>query len=111
MEIKNNIAIGAKTANELYAAKAKEKEEKLAVGRKLSGQANDDAVALSITAKPADVSEAALENANSAASAITDIAKAEEMIREANRRILDQAGDAVLAQANQTVPATSELLK
>ncbi len=33
------------------------------------------------------------------------------MIRESNRRILDQASDAVLTQANQTVPVTSELLK
>ena len=40
-----------------------------------------------------------------------DISKAEEMIRESNRRILDQASDAVLTQANQTVPVTSELLK
>lgn len=113
MEIKNNIAVGAKKTNELYAAKARaaEKEGKLALGRKVAEEEKDDAVALRISARPVDVSETALENANSAASAITDIAKAEEMIREANRRILDNAGDSVLSQANQTVPVTSELLR
>ncbi len=113
MEIKNNIAVGAKTANELFATKLKanEKEEKLTIGQKLAEEEKDDAVALSLSSKATDASEFALENFNSAASTITDISKAEEMIRESNRRILDQASDAVLTQANQTVPVTSELLK
>ena len=51
-----------------------------------------------------------LENINAASSAVGDVARAEEMIREANRRILEQSGDSVLAQANQSTDAVTKLL-
>ena len=111
MDIKNHVKIDTKTTNELYAAKLQAKGDKLATGQKIADKDNNDAVSLKLTVKPGDTQEAALENILAASSSITDVSKAEEMIREANKRILEQADDAVLAQANQTVEVTSELLK
>lgn len=53
--------------------------------------------------------QCAIENVLSAQSSVYDVAQAEEMIAQANRRILEQADEAVLAQANQTPPMVSEL--
>lgn len=111
MDIKNHVKIDTNTTNELHAAKLQAKDGRLATGQKITDTENNDAVSLKITVKPGDTAEAALENIMAASSSITDVAKAEEMIREANRRILEQAGDSVLTQANQTVEVTSELLK
>ena len=66
-----------------------------------------DAASLQIKSKTGEVPDAALENINAASSLAADVAKAEEMIREANRRILAQSDDSVLAQANQTSDAGS----
>lgn len=113
MDIKTNLAYGAfRKANEAYAAKesaSAAKENKLATGKKLAEQSSD-AVSLQIKSKTSDVSESALENINAASSAAQDVAKADEMIREANRRILENADDSVLAQANQTTAVVSNLL-
>ena len=111
MDIKNHVKIDTKTTNELYAAKYNAKDDKLTTGQKISEQPDNSAVSLKITAKSGEASEIAMENILSASSSITDVSKAEEMIREANRRILEQANDSVLSQANQTVEVTSELLK
>lgn len=110
MDIKSNLAYGAlRRANEANVAKASAKENKLATGQKMS-EASSDAVSLQIKSKASDVSDAALENINAASSAVEDVAKADEMIREANRRILQNADDSVLAQANQTTAVVSNLL-
>lgn len=53
--------------------------------------------------------QCAIENVLSAQSSVYDVAQAEEMIAQANRRILEQSDEAVLAQANQTPPMVSEL--
>lgn len=111
MDIKNHVKIDTKTTNELYAAKYNAKDDKLTTGQKIAEQPDNSAVSLKITAKSGETSEIAMENFLSASSSITDVSKAEEMIREANRRILEQADDSVLSQANQTVEVTSELLK
>lgn len=110
MDIKSNLAYGAlRRANEANVANAKAKENKLATGQKMS-ETSSDAVSLQIQSKAGDVSESALENINAASSAAADVAKADEMIREANRRILENADDSVLAQANQTTAVVSNLL-
>ena len=112
MEIRSNFTYGNKAVNDLYTAKANAaaaKENKLATGKKLSGLSSD-AASLQINAKAGDVADSALENINAASSAVGDVAKAEEMIREANRRILEQSDDSVLAQANQSTDAVSMLL-
>lgn len=113
MNIKNNTTVTAASLKELYVARTTANEEKLATGKKIANQEKSDAgaVALKISAHPGEPTEIAWENILSASSAITDVSKAEEMIREANRRILEQADSSVLTQANQTVALTSELLK
>lgn len=110
MDIKSSFTYDSKIANEAYAAKASAamaKENKLATGQKVSGSASDAAASLQIKSR---ANEAALENINAASSAVEDVARAEEMIREANRRILEQSGDSVLAQANQSTDAVTKLL-
>lgn len=111
MNIKGNLAYGALGANkaeEAYAAMASGKEKKLATGQKMSDN-SADAVSLQIKSK-GNITESALENINAASSLAADVAKAEEMIREANRRILENADDSVLAQANQTTAVVTNLL-
>lgn len=111
MDIRNNFMYGNKAVNDVYAAKANAaaKENRLATGKKLS-EPSSDAASLQIRSKTGEVEESALENAKSAASAVADVAKAEAMIREANRRILEQSDDSVLAQANQTSVEVAKLL-
>ena len=112
MDIKNNTTISSAASKEIYTARTMAKEETLATGQKIKAEQEDnDAVALKITAQPGEPSEIAWENILSASSSITDVSKAEEMVREANRRILENADDAVLAQASQTAQITAELLR
>lgn len=111
MDIKSSLMYGSKAVNESYTSRANaaaSKESKLATGKKLS-EISEDAASLQIKSKATDT-ESAIENANAVSSAVEDIAKAEEMIREANRRILEKSDDSVLAQANQTTDAVSKLL-
>lgn len=105
MEIRSNFTYGNKAVNESYSAKA----NKLATGKKMS-ESSSDAASLQIKTKTNEVSESAIENVNSAASSVEDVAKAEAMIREANRRILEQSDDSVLAQANQSTDTVTKLL-
>lgn len=105
MEIRSNFTYGNKAVNESYTAKA----NKLGTGKKMS-ETSADAASLQIKAKTNEVSESAIENINSAASSAADVAKAEAMIHEANRRILEQSDDSVLAQANQSTDAVTKLL-
>lgn len=112
MDIKSSFTYDSKIANDAYAAKANAaaaKENKLATGQKVT-EPSSDAASLQIKSKTSESAEAALENLNAVSSAVEDIAKAEEMIREANRRILEQSGDSVLAQANQSTAAVTKLL-
>ena len=109
MDIRSNLMYGSNAVNESYTAKANAsaaKENKLATGSKLSS----DAASLQIKSKSGDVDDAVLENINAALSAVEDVSKADAMIREANRRILEQSDDSVLAQANQTTDAVTKLL-
>lgn len=111
MEIRSSLLYGAirnaDDAKEANRAKAKEKESRLFTGMKMKG-ASDDAASLQIKAKAVD--EYALENLNSLTSAAEDVAKAADMIQKANRQILENSDDSVLAQANQTTAAVTKLL-
>ena len=87
MDIRSNLMYGNVAVNEAYTAKASAaaaKESKLATGKKLSALSSD-AASLQIKSKTGEVADAALENINAASSLAADVAKAEEMIREANR--------------------------
>lgn len=109
MDIKSSLIYNGKVANDSYAAKANtavSKENKLATGQKVA-ESSSDAASLQIKSK---ASESALENVNAASSTVSDVAKAEEMIREANRRILAKSDDSVLAQSNQSTETVTKLL-
>jgi len=111
MDIKSSFTYDSKIANEAYAAKASAmmaRENKLTTGQKVS-EPSSDAASLQIKSRTSESAEV-LENINAASSAVGDVARAEEMIREANRRILEQSGDSVLAQANQSTDAVTKLL-
>lgn len=112
MDIKGSFNYDSKIATESYAAKANTavaKENRLATGQRVT-ELSSDAASLQIKSKANETAEAALENAKAAASAVADVAKAEAMIREANRRILEHSDDSVLAQANQSTDAVTKLL-
>ena len=113
MDIRSNLMYGNAAVNEAYTAKANaaaSKESRLATGKKLSALSSD-AASLQIKSKTGEVPDAALENINAASSLAADVAKAEEMIREANRRILAQSDDSVLAQANDLPQQVLQLLQ
>ena len=55
--------------------------------------------------------QCAIENIASSQSSIMSVEEAGEMIRKANENILKNAGEAVLAQANQTQTSVNELTK
>lgn len=55
--------------------------------------------------------EIAEENILSAQSDVLDVIKADEMIQQANRNILNQADDAIKVQSGQTAAVAIELLK
>lgn len=53
--------------------------------------------------------QCAIENVISSESGIYDVQQAEKMIDEVNKKILANANEAVLSQANQTPPMVTEL--
>lgn len=55
--------------------------------------------------------QCAIENIAASQSSIISIEQAEEMISRANKNILDNSNEAVLAQANQSAPSVAELTK
>lgn len=112
MDIKSSFNYDSKIAAESYAAKANtaaSRENRIATGQKVT-EPSSDAASLQIKSRTSETAEAALENAKAAASAVADVAKAEAVIREANRRILENSDDSVLAQANQSTDAVTKLL-
>lgn len=109
MDIKNvNSVVNLdKTA---FASKPKEAEKK-----DNASVAKDTAVETKITTRKNAVSDiemqAILENLTSAESKITDVEKAEEMIRKANSNILEKKDEAVLSQANQSKDVVEKLTR
>ena len=53
----------------------------------------------------------ALENVLASQSSVMDVEQANAMIQAANKKILENANDAVLTQANQTTQIVAELFK
>ncbi len=120
MNIGNNLMVnvqvnGTMTANNNI-FKAEKKEAKLATGQKVN-LAAESAVDVSISEKTKRQSldkvaqETAQENIMSMACDIRDIVMADDMIRAANRRILENADESIIAQSEQSVETTMELLK
>lgn len=84
--------------------------------RSVKQDASDKAVELSLSAGQGrkavltdEELQCALENVMASQSSVYDVQQPEKMIAEANRNILKNAADSVLAQANQTPPMVTEL--
>lgn len=110
MLVRNNLETGA-------AAYAK---QTLAVNDKKDALPKQNAQETNQAAEPSKAAELTLsnrikqiaeENIQSSESGIMDVFKAEEMIRQANQNILNQADDAVKVQSRQTAAVAIELLK
>lgn len=115
MLVRNSLET-ANLGNLKPAKTTNENNKSISSGQKL--QENENAAELTISKniqynnyQNGNVADAANENILSAQSSIYDVEKAEEMIREANQNILNQADDAVKVQSGQNVQAVMELLK
>lgn len=117
MLVTNHMEVN-KQPEQKYAATLSKEESGKKVQEQTTAQAADKEIEVAIsdtTSKSSVLSEeelnVALENVLASQSNILDVDKADDMIRAANRRILENASDSVLAQANQTSEMVKELFK
>ena len=117
MLVTNHMEVN-KQPEQKYAATLSKEEPGKKVQEQTTAQAADKEIEVAIadtTSKSSVLSEeelnVALENVLASQSNILDVDKADDMIRAANRRILENANDSVLAQANQTSEMVKELFK
>lgn len=117
MLVTNHMEVN-KQPEQKYAATLSKEEPGKKVQEQTTAQAADKEIEVAIsdtTSKSFVLSEeelnVALENVLASQSNILDVDKADDMIRAANRRILENANDSVLAQANQTSEMVKELFK
>lgn len=117
MLVTNHMEVN-KQPEQKYAATLSKEEPGKKVQEQTTAQAADKEIEVAIsdtTSKSSVLSEeelnVALENVLASQSNILDVDKADDMIRTANRRILENANDSVLAQANQTSEMVKELFK
>lgn len=115
MNIGNGMKVNV-NVNVNSTIEAKGTKAKLAIGHKVNTQAEKAAeISLSDKAKQQNIDkigqEAIQENIMSMTCDINDIVMADEMIRAANRRILENAEESMIAQSEQSAEATMELLK
>lgn len=117
MLVTNHMEVN-KQPEQKYAATLSKEEPGKKVQEQTTAQAADKEIEVAIsdtTSKSSVLSKeelnVALENVLASQSNILDVDKADDMIRAANRRILENANDSVLAQANQTSEMVKELFK
>lgn len=112
MNINNDMSINrpglqqVNTDTKIKNAAPEIKEEKV--------QAKESDVTLTIGSKmrtDKEIEDIINENILSASSSFMDIAKAEDMIKNANMNILNNSDDAVMSQSKQSVSMIMELLK
>lgn len=113
MKITNNMDVNKPLDVNAKAAQVNQQKEQ---SKKTVSQTPKRVIEVSLTAEQDrkkvlsdEELKCAIENIISSQSGIYDVQQADEMIREANKRILANSGDAVLAQANQTPPMVTEL--
>lgn len=104
MLVKNHL----ETGNADYARQVTSVNERKEVLSEQKAQEPEKAAELSLSGY---TRQAAQENELSSESDILDVSKADEMIRQANLNILNQADDALKVQSGQTVAMAIELLK
>ena len=104
MLVRNNL----ENVNTAYAKQTQPANDKKDALSKQKAQEPEQAAELTLSGRVTQVAE---ENTMSSKSDIFDVFKAEEMIRQANQNILNQAEDAVKVQSGQSVAMAIELLK
>lgn len=104
MLVRNNL----EAVNTAYAKQSQPVNEKKETSQGQKAQEPEKAAELTLSSRIKQIAE---ENILSAESDVLDVSRAEEMIRQANRNILNQADDAVKVQSGQTVEKAMELLK
>lgn len=104
MLVRNNL----ETVNTAYAKQTQPANDKKDAAPKQNIQESEQAAELTLSARVAQIAE---ENATSAESDTIDVSRADEMIRQANQNILNQAEDAIKVQSGQSVAVAIELLK
>lgn len=107
MDIKNNVAIGNGRVKETYADR---KQEKTVPQQSMAEPQESDAASLKLSAQALDNLDKAVRAASESGSTSISAERADEMISASNRRILEQADDALLAQANQIAETVAGLL-
>lgn len=107
MDIKNNVAIGNGRVKETYADR---KQEKTVPQQSMAEPQESDAASLKLSAQALDNLDKAVRAASESGSTSISAERADEMISASNRRILEQADDALLAQANQIAETMAGLL-
>ena len=117
MLVTNHMEVNKKPEQNYTTALSKE-ELGTKVQEQTTAQAADKEVEVSISDVNSrksvlsdDELNVALENVLASQSNILDVDKANVMIQAANKNILSNANDAVLAQANQTTQMVTELSK
>lgn len=108
MDIKNSVTIGNGRVKETYTERRTEK--RAAQQNTAVEQRESDAASLKLSAQALDNLEKAVRAASESGSTPISEARADEMISASNRRILEQADDALLVQANQIAETVAGLL-
>lgn len=104
MLVRNNL----ENVNTAYARQTQPANDKKELMSEQKTQESEQAAELTLSGRMKQIAE---ENAMSAESDIVDVSKADEMIRQANQNILNQADDAFKVQSGQSVAVAIELLK
>ncbi len=117
MLVTNHMEVNKKPEQNYTAALSKEEPGKK-VQEQTTAQAADKEIEVAISdanSRSTVLSDAelqtALENVLASQSNVMDVEQANAMIQAANKNILANANDAVLAQANQTTQMVTELSK
>ena len=117
MLVTNHMEVN-KQPEQNYAATLSKEEPGKKVQEQTTAQAADKEIEVAISdanSRSTVVSDAelqtALENVLASQSNVMDVEQANAMIQAANKNILANANDAVLAQANQTTQMVTELSK
>lgn len=103
MIVRNNLETGTAA----YAKQVQPANDKKDVAPK-KPQTQEAAAELKLSNQVKQIAE---ENILASESDVMDVARADDMIREANKNILNQAQDAVKVQSGQSVATVMELLK
>lgn len=104
MLVRNSL----ETDTAAYVNQAQSANDRKDISPEKNAKEQEKAAELTLTNRIRQIAE---ENVLASESDVMDVARADDMIREANKNILNQAQDAVKVQSGQSVATVMELLK